>query len=83
MFYTYILKSKNNNSFYVGSCEDLDKRVILHNKGLVRSTKRYIPWILIYKEEFLDFKNARKRELKIKSWKSRESIENLIIEDSR
>ena len=81
MFYTYILKSKN--SFYVGSCKDLDKRIVLHNKGLVRSTKRYIPWSLIYKKEFLDFKSARNKEMEIKSWKSRKSIENLIIADPR
>lgn len=83
MFYTYILKSENNNTFYVGSCENLNQRINLHNRGLVKSTKRGIPWILAHKEEFSDFKNARRRELHIKSWKSRKSIENLITADSR
>ena len=82
MFYTYILKSQNN-SFYIGSCEDIDKRILLHNQGSVRSTKRGIPWTLVHKELFLDFKSARQRELKIKSWKSRKAIQNLIIADPR
>ena len=82
MFYIYILKSENN-SFYIGSCESLDKRIALHNKGFVRSTKRGIPWKLVHQELFLDFKSARQRELKIKSWKSREAIQNLIIADPR
>ena len=71
MFYTYILKSRINGSYYVGSCEHVNKRIGLHNKGLVKSTKR-----LIHKEDFLTYNEARKRELQIKSWKKRSAIEN-------
>ncbi|MEI7424529.1 MAG: GIY-YIG nuclease family protein [Candidatus Staskawiczbacteria bacterium] len=78
MFYTYILKSLNNNSYYVGSCEDISVRFNLHNKGLVKSTKRYIPWKLMYKEEYKTLSEARKRESQIKSWKKRVAIERLF-----
>lgn len=78
MFYTYILKSEKNGSYYVGSCEDTNKRINLHNRGLVKSTKRYAPWIIIYKEEYKTLSEARKRELQIKSWKKRSAIEKLI-----
>ena len=78
MFYVYILRSKFNNEYYIGSCNDIKKRLILHNRGLVPSTKRYIPWSIVYIEEYKDLTNARKRELKIKKWKSRFAIENLI-----
>ncbi|MFH1575639.1 MAG: GIY-YIG nuclease family protein [Candidatus Nealsonbacteria bacterium] len=78
MYCVYVLKSKINNSYYVGSCEDIIKRITLHNKGLVKSTKRYSPWELVYKEEFSSLKEARQRELQIKSWKKRVAVENLI-----
>jgi len=78
MFYTYILKSLNNSSYYVGSCEDINARFNLHNTGQVKSTKRYVPWELIYKEEYKTLSEARKRETQIKSWKKRVAIEKLI-----
>lgn len=78
MFYTYILKSRQNGSYYIGSCQNIAKRVDLHNRGLVKSTKRHCPWQLVYIEKYDDLKGARRRELKIKSWKKRSAIENLI-----
>lgn len=78
MFYTYILKSLNNSSYYVGSCEDINARFNLHNTRQVKSTKRYVPWELMYKEEYKTLSEARKRETQIKSWKKRVAIEKLI-----
>jgi len=78
MFYLYILKSQKSSSFYIGSCKDIEKRIKQHNKGLVRSTKRNIPWCLVYSETYDTLCKARKRELQIKSWKKRAMIENLI-----
>ena len=77
-FYIYVLKSELNKSYYVGSTENINDRVKLHNSWLVQSTKRYIPWDLVYREEFPNLSRARKRELKIKSWKKRAAIEKLI-----
>lgn len=78
MYFVYILKSKVNGSYYIGSCKDIVKCLDLHNNGFVRSTKRYRPWELAYKEEFGSLKEARRRESQIKSWKKRIAVENLI-----
>ena len=78
MTFVYILKSVISSSYYVGSCKDIERRINLHNSGLVKSTKRYIPWNIVYSEIFSDLKSARHRELQIKSWKSRKAIERLI-----
>lgn len=78
MFIVYILKSKVNGSYYVGSCEDVLTRFEQHNKGLVPSTKRYLPWSLIYTEQYDTLKQARQREKQIKSWKKRSAIEKLL-----
>jgi putative endonuclease len=67
-----------NGSYYVGSCKDIKIRFNLHNAGQVKSTKRYVPWKLVYKEEYKTFSKARKREMQIKSWKSKIAIDKLI-----
>jgi len=78
MFYLYILKSKKSSSYYVGSCKNVSKRIDLHNRGLVKSTKRYCPWEVVYTEECKNLNDAQQRETKIKSWKKRKAIEELI-----
>ena len=78
MFFTYILQSEVDSSYYIGSCENIRNRLEQHNGGLVKSTKRYLPWILAYKEKFETLVQARKREAQIKSWKKRVAIERLI-----
>jgi putative endonuclease len=77
MFYTYILQSDKNGRYYVGSCEDMENRLKRHNNGLVLSTKGYLPWKVIYTEEYETLSEARKREYQIKSWKKRSAIEKL------
>lgn len=78
-FYAYILKSEKDNSYYIGSTNSLENRLKMHNGGRVKSTRYRRPLNLIYKEEYKSLKEAMRRELQIKSWKSRDSIENLII----
>ncbi len=78
MYIVYILKSKLNGSYYVGSCEKVIFRFKQHNDGLVRSTKRYRPWELIYTETYATLKEARNREKQIKAWKRRSAIEKLV-----
>ncbi len=78
MFYVCILKSKLNGSYYIGSCENVGVRLTQHNSGSVQSTKRYLPWGLVYTEEYDTLKQARGRERQIKSWKKRLAIERLI-----
>lgn len=66
MFYVYVLQNKLKEQIYVGSTNDLIRRVAEHNSGKVRSTKRYLPWILVYYEAFNTEKFARNREIKLK-----------------
>ncbi|MBI3559562.1 GIY-YIG nuclease family protein [Candidatus Gottesmanbacteria bacterium] len=66
-FYVYVLKSKVNNEFYIGSTRDLVRRVKEHNLGLNRSTKAYVPWKLIYYEACLNEQDAKRRENYLKT----------------
>ncbi|MGD8307718.1 MAG: GIY-YIG nuclease family protein, partial [Ignavibacteria bacterium] len=52
MFFVYILQSKKFNRYYIGHSAALDKRLSEHNRGKVRSTKPYLPWEIVYFEEY-------------------------------
>jgi putative endonuclease len=66
MFYMYILKSKIDGDCYIGSTNNLRKRMEMHNSGKVFSTKLRKPLELIYYESYKSGEDARKREHNLK-----------------
>jgi putative endonuclease len=66
-FYVYVLLSLKDNKYYTGYTSDLMKRIELHNKGMVISTKLRRPLILIYWEGCLNQQDATRREKYLKS----------------
>lgn len=68
MHYVYILKSKRDDKCYIGSINDLRKRLKLHNDGKVFSTKHRRPLALVYYEAFYSEIDARQREQKLKNY---------------
>jgi putative endonuclease len=52
MYYAYVLQSLMTNKFYYGSTQDLEKRLEVHNVGLVNYTSKFMPWIMVYSEVF-------------------------------
>lgn len=78
MFYTYILQSKKNNELYIGYTSDLKKRIIEHNQGLNFSTKRYMPWGLIYYEACKEESDAKRREKYLKTTQGNRLIKRRI-----
>ncbi len=77
MPYTYILKTVKD-SYYIGSADDIDKRLKDHRYGKVKSTNNKLPVQLVFKEYFATTAEARQKEYKIKKWKSKKMIEKLI-----
>ena len=67
MFYNYIIESEKNKSWYIGYTDNLRRRLKEHNQGLNISTKRYIPWKLIYYEACTDKADAVRRERYMKT----------------
>src|SRR3990170_3876345 len=68
MFYVYVLKSVSSNHYYTGHTSKLQERLSHHSSGLVKSTKKYLPWEIVYTEAFKTKSEAYKRELQIKSY---------------
>jgi len=66
MYYMYVLKSKKDDKLYIGSTNDLKRRLSEHNKGQVSVTKPRAPFELRYYESFYAKGDARKREASLK-----------------
>jgi putative endonuclease len=78
-FYVYVLQSLKDFSFYIGQCDDLDRRMSKHFDGFSKYTASKKPLRLVYFEIFSSRSEAIKREKAIKNKKSRIFIENLIV----
>jgi len=65
--YVYVLRSLKDHQFYVGLTRDLPLRVQQHNKGFVTSTKKRVPFELVYWEGCLNQSDAAHREKYLKS----------------
>ena len=74
MYYTYVLISRKNNDFYIGSTENLEERISLHNMGKVKSTRPYRPWELLEYETFDSRSEAVRRERFLKNHQQKEIL---------
>ena len=66
MFYVYVLLSQVDSQWYIGSTNDLKRRLIEHNKSKSYSTKLRAPFKLVYYEAYLEETDARHREKNLK-----------------
>lgn len=75
--FMYILKC-SDGSYYTGSTNDLDKRMLEHQEGKgANHTRKRLPVKLVYVEEYLRIDSAFYREKQIQGWR-REKKEALI-----
>jgi putative endonuclease len=77
-YWLYILESKKDGTYYVGTTHNLEDRIERHNQGRVKYTQPKRPWKLVYSEEHPDRSSAMKREYEVKSHKRKVYVENLI-----
>ena len=78
MFTVYVLHSQNFNRTYTGLTNNLKRRLKEHNSKQNRTTKAYIPWKVVHKEEFETRIEAREREKYLKSGIGRDFIKSII-----
>ena len=79
MFYAYVLKSKSFDFYYKGHCIDLNKRLKEHNAGMTTSIKPYIPFEIVYFEEYDSLDTAIQREKYFKSAAGRRFLKKKLI----
>ena len=72
-YFVYVLECADK-SYYVGCTNNLDKRLKQHNESKwgAHYTKIRRPVNLKYSEQFDTLKDARRREVEIKSWRREE-----------
>ena len=81
MYYVYVLYSKSLDEFYLGSTEDLRRRLQQHLNGENTSTKKATDWQVSYYEAYLSACAARRREANLKrSGKAYQSLKQRIRE---
>jgi len=78
MCWVYVLSDENNSKYYIGSTNNLSRRIKQHLAGHTRSTRVLKTYNLVYKETFDNIDDARLREKKLKSYKSHKYISWLI-----
>jgi len=77
-FIVYILFSETKNRFYIGFTSEMEQRIMRHNQKSKGFTGNVNDWKIVYTEKYDSKEEAYKRELQIKSWKSRIKIQELI-----
>jgi len=83
MFFAYVLKSVEHNYYYKGyyykgHCGDLERRLLQHNAGMTRSIRPYIPFQIIYFEQFESEHEAISREKYFKTAAGRRFLKKVI-----
>lgn len=82
MFYVYVLKSRKDESLYIGFAPDLKVRFVKHMQGLVKSTKNLRPLELVYYEAYRAKSDAMKREKQLKRFAKGYKMLKSRIKDS-
>ncbi len=78
MGFVYILQSESSGMYYIGCSSNVSKRLSEHNSGNVLATKSKGLWVLVFKQKFHNMTTARKIESKLKHFKNRNIVENII-----
>ena len=78
MWFVYILESSVNGRYYIGSTNNLERRLKEHNSGKSKYTSLTKPFKIIYTENYKTGEEARNREFYLKKLKSKKYINWLI-----
>ena len=68
MHWVYVIKSNPRGKLYIGSTDNLVRRLKEHNDGQNRSTKPYLPWKIVYTEGYFLRDDAIDRERTLKQF---------------
>ena len=77
MITVYAIKSLSRNYIYVGMSNNVHTRFTKHNSRKNRTTKAYLPFFLIFQEEFENRIQAREKEKYLKSGVGKEFLRSL------
>ena len=70
-FFTYILQSETTSQLYTGQTNNLEDRILRHNKNQNKWTRHKGPWVLLFACQFDTRSEAVHLERKLKSYKDK------------
>ena len=79
-FYVYIMANQRNGTLYIGSTDDLARRVFEHKSQVLGFTAKYGCTMLVWAEPHDSRESALVRERRLKEW--RRSWKLMLIEAS-
>ncbi|MBI2589130.1 GIY-YIG nuclease family protein [Candidatus Saccharibacteria bacterium] len=77
-WYVYVLLSIQDSKFYIGSTNDLNRRIAEHSQGKNTSTAKRLPVELVYFEGHLSKLDAIRRERYYKTTKGKVTLRQII-----
>ncbi len=83
MWYVYILKSISTSFIYIGSTNDLKRRLGEHNNGLTQSTKHYAPFEMLAYVAVKTEAKARELEKYFKTGSGKAILKKRILMESK
>ena len=75
--YVYILQG-DEGRYYIGSTNDLDRRLMQHSQGHTWTTQKFKNPKLVFSQEYPTLSDARKIELRLKKLKRKDYTEKII-----
>ena len=63
---------------YIGTTDNIERRLGEHNSGKSFYTKKYLPWVIVSLEKYETLVKARKREIYLKSGAGRRYLKKLF-----
>ena len=77
-WYVYVLRSAKDQKFYIGSTNDLQRRVKEHQQGKNVSTAKRLPMELLYFEGHRSKEDAIRREKYFKTTKGKVTLRQML-----
>ncbi len=81
MWYVYVLQSLEHELLYIGSTNNLDRRLQEHNEGKSHSTRPYKPYKLLVSIAFPEENKARELEKYFKTGSGKTILKKRILND--
>ena len=75
--WVYILKDANSR-LYIGSTDNLERRMRQHAQGHTQTTRNMENPVLVFNQKFVSLDEARKIERRLKKLKRRDYIEKIV-----
>ncbi len=76
----YILQSRRDGRYYIGSTTDIKSRLKHHKGGFTPSTKRFGQLELVFVQNYSTLEEARYVERRLKQLKRKDYIDKIIKE---